>query len=123
MKVLVVDDNPDVRSILKYLLLKLGHSAVFTEDGDEAIAYMQQADTQPELVFLDLFMPRMDGFSVLQWMRANEATRTIKVVVMTAFYNEKNIASVTTAQYVISKSNLIDDVSRITKLTLVVGEQ
>ena len=90
--VLYVEDNADDFLLLKLASRKCGtpFSLQHVDDGDKAIAYLSgtgaYADREehpfPDLVLLDLRLPRLDGFEVLQWIRTNPATRTLPVVVL-----------------------------------------
>ena len=90
--VLYVEDDADDFALLKRASRKCGtpFSLQHAEDGDKAIAYLSgsgdYADREeypfPDLVLLDLRMPRLDGFEVLQWIRDNPATKTLPVVVL-----------------------------------------
>ena len=90
--VLYVEDNADDFALLKRASRKCGtpFSLQHADDGDKAIAYLSgsgdYADREeypfPDLVLLDLKMPRLDGFEVLQWIRINPDTKTLPVVVL-----------------------------------------
>ncbi|HET9923394.1 MAG TPA: response regulator, partial [Methylomirabilota bacterium] len=62
LKVLVVDDEPDIVRYLEHVLRRLGYEAVSAGDGAEALA--KAAEDPPDLVLLDVMMPVMDGFAV-----------------------------------------------------------
>ncbi|HET6521869.1 MAG TPA: response regulator, partial [Geminicoccaceae bacterium] len=81
-EVLVVDDDPDAREVLRRTLRKAGWQVGEAANGREALAYL--ARSRPGLVLLDLMMPEMDGFETLDTMRREEAWRDIPVVVVTA---------------------------------------
>jgi len=82
LKLLFVDDDPILREFaLVHLASDRGHISV-AADGDEALAAI--ASEVPDLVLLDLQMPRVDGFTVLQALRASEATARLPVIVITA---------------------------------------
>ena len=79
--VLVVDDNADMRTYLARLLSPIW--AVRTApDGEEALARI--AERRPDVVLTDVMMPRIDGFELLHRLRADPATRSIPVIVLTA---------------------------------------
>lgn len=90
--VLYVEDNADDFALLKLASQKCGmpFSLQHAEDGEQAVAYLDgsraYADREeypfPDLVLLDLKMPRLDGFEVLQWIRRNPATKALPVVVL-----------------------------------------
>lgn len=80
--VLVVDDNPDDRNLLQRILTDAGYTVSAAVNGVEAIANL--TTRTPDLVVLDLMMPEVDGFAVLESMKARAETRDIPVVVVTA---------------------------------------
>jgi sigma-B regulation protein RsbU (phosphoserine phosphatase) len=86
--ILVVDDNELTRKILSSHLSSGGFSnLIFAKDGIEALESI--ANQIPELVVLDLIMPRMDGFEVLERLRDNPLTRDIPVLVQTALEEDE----------------------------------
>jgi two-component system, OmpR family, KDP operon response regulator KdpE len=83
-KVLVVDDDFKIRSLIKVNLEKRGYSVIEAADGDSAIAKMRQA--MPDLVILDLIMPGVDGLEVCKWIRKRH---DIPVIVLSAQSDEE----------------------------------
>ncbi len=81
-RILVVDDEPDVRELFNITLKMAGHITETAKDGVEAVERLQ-ADI-PDLILLDLMMPRMDGFGLLAHIREHMATKPIRVLVATA---------------------------------------
>jgi DNA-binding response OmpR family regulator len=88
LKVLVVDDEPDIVRYLEHVLRGLGYETASAGDGAEALA--KAAADPPDLVLLDVMMPVMDGFAVCRSLREREATRLVPVVVMTALQGVDN---------------------------------
>src|SRR5580704_6711882 len=88
LRVLVVDDEPEIVRYLEYVLRRLGHETVSAGNGAEAIE--QAFAAPPDLVLLDVMMPVMDGFAVCRALREHEATRLVPVVVMTALQGVPN---------------------------------
>ncbi|MGP8107104.1 MAG: response regulator [Desulfobaccales bacterium] len=80
--VLVVEDDPDTREILRRLLEKEGCQVIAAENG--RVALERLAESQPMLILLDLMMPEMDGFQFIDRVRQHENWRTIPIVVVTA---------------------------------------
>ena len=81
-KILVVDDEPDIRQVIK-LRLELGKYEVLTaEDGRSALSLAEA--THPDLILLDVIMPGQTGFEVCRALKDNEATKRIPVVFLTA---------------------------------------
>lgn len=66
-KILVVDDDPDMREALQMILESGGYSVVMAEDGEKCLVKLKEE--QPDLVILDLLMPRMDGFEVCKALK------------------------------------------------------
>ena len=81
-EVLIVDDDLATREMLRRTLAKGGWTVVEAADGREAMTQLEHA--APAVVLLDLMMPGMDGFEVLEAMRHEEAWRDIPVIVITA---------------------------------------
>ncbi len=80
-KVLIVDDNPDLRTIFARTFDPLYFDVHVASDGMEALEHLQ-ADL-PDVLILDINMPRLSGFDVLRQVRANQTTKDVKVVVVT----------------------------------------
>jgi DNA-binding response OmpR family regulator len=80
--ILVVDDHKPNRIKISFAVKKLGHSADVAEDGRQALAMLRE---QPfDLVLLDIIMPELDGYQVLEQMKADSALRDIPVIVISA---------------------------------------
>lgn len=80
--ILVVDDEPDVRTLCRVNLEYSGYGVVEAGSGAEALDLVK--NRKPDLVLLDLMMPRMDGWEVLRLLKEDEDTATIPVVLLTA---------------------------------------
>jgi DNA-binding response OmpR family regulator len=81
-KILIVDDDPDLRRALKIRLRANHYDTVQASDGYSAIAVAQKE--QPNLIILDLGLPAGDGFVVLERLQGNDALSSIPVIVLTA---------------------------------------
>ena len=66
-KILVVDDDPDMREALQMILESADYTVVSAEDGEQCLSMLKQE--QPDLLILDLLMPRMDGFEVCKALK------------------------------------------------------
>jgi CheY-like chemotaxis protein len=85
--ILIVDDQEDALLVMKRTMKKVyAEGKIFTaSSGDRALEMLFGAEAlKPDLMFLDIKMPRVDGFEVLRRMRANEATKDIAVVVLSS---------------------------------------
>jgi CheY-like chemotaxis protein len=83
-EVVVVEDDPATRDVLRRTLARGGWTVVETEDGYGALALLERSTPPPAVVVLDLMMPGMDGFQVLEAIRRREAWRDVPVVIVTA---------------------------------------
>lgn len=79
---LIVDDNPDNREVLKHLLTRQGHTIGVAENGKVGLEMMRKSDW--DLVLLDIMMPVMDGFETLQEIKNDEKLRHIPVIIVSA---------------------------------------
>jgi type II secretory ATPase GspE/PulE/Tfp pilus assembly ATPase PilB-like protein/CheY-like chemotaxis protein len=86
--VLLVDDEDQLRRVMKDLLERQGYSVVEARDGAQALDEVDRH--APDIVILDLNLPGVDGYSVLSQMRSRPATRQIPVIVLTAKGDEDN---------------------------------
>ncbi|NLE43368.1 MAG: response regulator [Chloroflexi bacterium] len=82
VNILAVDDDPDIRRWIQVALTHEGYTVQLAADGVEALQAIDQS--MPDLVLLDLLMPKMDGRATLQALRAHDATRDLPVIVLTA---------------------------------------
>lgn len=85
-KVLIADDEPDIVEILKYNLEREGYQVITAKDGDEAIDRARH--TQPDLVVLDMMMPRKNGVEVCEILRAQPAFKDTIILFLTALSDE-----------------------------------
>ncbi len=81
-KILVADDEPDLRNLTRYTLEVDGHQVLLARNGLEALETIRQE--RPDLVVLDVKMPRMDGFQVCEQMKEDPLLREIPVIFLTA---------------------------------------
>jgi CheY-like chemotaxis protein len=79
--VLVVDDDPDAREILKLVMRNIRLAVMEARNGIEALEMIRTS--RPSLILLDLMMPMMDGFQVLTHLRSDPKTRNIPIIVVT----------------------------------------
>lgn len=81
-RILIVDDEPNIILSLQFLLKKAGYAVRTAKDGEQALAEIERE--QPDLVLLDVMMPKLDGFSVCQRIKSNADWRGVKVIMLTA---------------------------------------
>ena len=81
-KVLVIDDDPELRALMTTFLTAKGFEVSSAKNGAEGLAQAQA--NQPDLIALDLIMPGMDGFAVLQQLREDPVFRDVPIMVLSA---------------------------------------
>jgi two-component system, cell cycle response regulator len=81
-KVLVIDDDPDKRQLLRIALEMVGYTVHTAEDGVAGLAAVESL--QPDLIIVDVMMPRMNGYELAQRVRANPQTRFIPILIQSA---------------------------------------
>lgn len=80
-KILVADDNQQIRMLVSAALRSLGHEIVQAVDGEDALE--KAVAEQPDLVLLDVTMPKLDGFEVLGFLRKRPETAGARVIMLT----------------------------------------
>jgi two-component system, OmpR family, response regulator len=81
-RILLVDDSADIRHLLGTILKDEGHDVAVASDGVQAIEAIK--NHAPDLMILDIMMPRMDGYGVLKEMRDGGIKEDVKILVLTA---------------------------------------
>ncbi len=81
-RILVVDDEPNIALSLNYLMERAGYSVRIAADGEEAIEAVKEA--LPDLILLDVNMPKMNGYEVCELVRTNPQWKHIPIVMLTA---------------------------------------
>ena len=89
--ILVVDDEPNIRDIVSRLLKELDPTMRIEEACDGYEAGIKIGSLQPDLVIMDVMMPRVDGISLCRSIRDNHKTKHIKVLAVTAFPEQDNV--------------------------------
>ena len=87
-KILIVDDEPDILTVLAQRLAPCGYEIVTALDGEEAVAKV--GSWKPDLIIMDVLMPNMTGYEALQKMRENADLRKIPVIMISARGAMKN---------------------------------
>jgi class 3 adenylate cyclase len=90
-RILVVDDTPANVHILQARLAAHGYDIVTATDGEEALAAVQE--TQPDLILLDVMMPKLDGFEVCRRLRGDPSVPFIPIILVTARSDPKDIVA------------------------------
>ena len=87
--VLVADDEEDIRALVAFRLLRAGYEVITAADGAEALTLA--TDRLPDVIVLDMMMPKATGLEVLRSMREHEATKDIPVILLTARAQEGDV--------------------------------
>lgn len=87
-KVLVVDDEPDVLALLTLMLKSQGYNVITAIDGQEALEKARKE--APDLILLDVMLPKMDGYKVARMLKFDENFSHIPIILLTAKIQEKD---------------------------------
>jgi len=82
LKVMVIDDSKTIRRTAETLLKKEGCEVVTANDGFEALAKI--SDTQPDLIFVDIMMPRLDGYQTCSVIKSNKMFKSTPVIILSS---------------------------------------
>ncbi len=80
--VLIVDDEPQARSMMRLILVRAGFNVLEAKDGHDALE--EVARQIPDLMILDIMMPGIDGFTVCETLRADDKTASLPIIVLSA---------------------------------------
>jgi DNA-binding response OmpR family regulator len=89
-KILVADDEPNIVISLEYLMKREGYTVLVARDGQEALDAIIR--DRPDLVLLDVMMPKKSGLEVCQAVRANEELQATKILMLTAKGRDTDLA-------------------------------
>lgn len=80
---MIVDDEADVVTLLKFLLEKDGHAVTSACNGEDALQKLAAAQDLPDLIVMDVMMPVCDGYILSEKLNGDERTRSIPLIVLT----------------------------------------
>ena len=81
-KILLVDDSETVLQMEQMILAKSSYELILARDGEEGVA--KALTTQPDLILMDVVMPKMNGFEAMKQLRENAQTRSVPIVMVTS---------------------------------------
>lgn len=90
-RILIAEDEPDIRKLVAFTLRFAGHEVITTSNGEEAL--QQASQIIPDLILMDVRMPRMTGFEACRAMKTNPALKDIPVVFLSAKGQDSEIQS------------------------------
>lgn len=112
--ILLVDDSSVNNLLMQSILEDRGYSILAVTNGKDALKVLQQK--QPDLIILDIMMPELDGFGVLESVKNFESTASIPVIMLTARNNQKDqekALMLGAADYLIKPIDIEDVVARV----------
>jgi DNA-binding response OmpR family regulator len=86
-RILVVDDDDDLRRLIRIICEREGYEMIEAANGEQAMA--RALDSGPELILLDMMMPDHNGLDVCRWLKANDHTQDIPVIMVSAYATPK----------------------------------
>jgi two-component system, OmpR family, alkaline phosphatase synthesis response regulator PhoP len=87
-KILIADDEPDIVEIIQYNLVKEGYEVITAKDGDEALE--KAKSTRPDLIILDIMMPKKSGMEVCEILRSQSLFKDTLIIFLTALNDESS---------------------------------
>jgi twitching motility two-component system response regulator PilH len=87
-KILIADDSPTAAALLQRMLAPLGHTILLVSDGEEAVRRIQ--NEQPDLVILDIIMPKVNGFQLCRTIRSDPTLKDLPIIVVTSMDRESD---------------------------------
>lgn len=88
-KVLIVEDDPTTVQLIEFLLKKNNFEVLVAYDGVEALQIIKKE--KPDLILMDVMMPKMDGIEAIEKLQGDEATRDIPIVILSALGQEMDV--------------------------------
>jgi DNA-binding response OmpR family regulator len=85
-KILLVDDDPEIVELLRFNLVRAGYAVGTASNGIDALK--KARSILPDLILLDLMLPELDGFAVCEILRRDPATRSVRIIMVTALATE-----------------------------------
>ena len=111
--ILIIEDDYDIRNVTEFILADAGHSVVSARDGLSGVELA--TEIQPDLILMDLSLPRLDGWNATHQLKANTATLRIPVIAFTAHMSKSATSRAMTAgcETVISKPFEVDSLLQV----------
>jgi two-component system cell cycle response regulator DivK len=121
MRILLAEDSGFMRVALERLLVKAGHKVATVSDGQQAVQAV--TDNAPELIVLDMMLPKLSGLEVLEALKGNSVTKHIPVIVLTSLSqkNESKLLQAGAAAYLTKSDKLLEENSILLGLVRTLG--
>jgi DNA-binding response OmpR family regulator len=122
-RILVVEDDPTLRELLRVSLARSGYEVALAATGLDALVQIDRAKPKPDLLLVDIMIPELDGLSLLRALKSHRDTRFIPVVIITARSDSRTIAEGISAgaRYYITKPFILDDLLAKVKRAIEMG--
>lgn len=91
-RILIVDDEPNIVISLEYLMKREGWETSVAADGEAALEALEKGRPPPDLVILDVMLPKLNGFEVCKRIRAEPRWRSLQILMLTAKGRETEVA-------------------------------
>jgi len=119
--VLLVEDDKFLSTLLKNRLEKEGFNILYAADGEEAINTLRENSVKPDLVLLDIILPKKNGFEVLEEIKLDLELKTLPIIIISNLGQDDDLArgkDLGALQYYVKAQTSIDDlVSKVRSLT------
>ncbi|MBI5451740.1 MAG: response regulator [Gammaproteobacteria bacterium] len=115
-RILIIEDDPPIAALLEFMLNREGLQVIMAADGNQAQSLIATLPQPPDLVLLDLMLPFIDGFELLDQIHNNPAWRGIPAVVLSAKSQEQDIVrafNLGAADYVVKPFQTNELIARI----------
>ena len=116
-KILIVDDEPDLLELVRDTLEMAGYTVITASDGEEGLKSI--TEDSPDLVILDIKMPKIDGMEVLERVRKNPLLNELPVIMLTSLKGEgiiREAKEVGANDYIVKPFNQIDLLNRVKRV-------
>ncbi len=117
-KILVVDDEPDILLTVGQMLELSGFEVIRAKDGNECIDKMNEFETDPDLIILDIMMPNISGWDVAAKLKENPKWKNIPIVFLTAKGDTMSVGmgGLAAVDYIVKPFDIKDLVIRVKKI-------
>ena len=117
-KIMVVDDEPDILLTVGQMLEMSGYEVVSAKDGNECIDKLNQSETDPDLIILDIMMPNVSGWDVAAKIKENPKWKDIPIVFLTAKGDTMSVGmgGLAAVDYIVKPFDIKDLVTRVKKI-------
>jgi DNA-binding response OmpR family regulator len=116
-RILIVEDEPNILIPLKFLMEQNGYEVFDVQKGEDVIPAIE--NKRPDLILLDIMLPKTDGFAVCQMIRNNPGWNNIKIIIISAMGNELDIKkglALGADEYITKPFSNADVINRVKKL-------